>query len=224
VVGQLGPRLLGWDDAGLPMLVLEDLSGCVWPPPWDAGRVAAVRRSLAELSRRTPVPQLPRAREPAYPGGWAEVAANPAPLLSLGLCSPGWLEQALATLLTAAAPELLDGDAVVHLDVRSDNVCFRGGRALLVDWNLTAVGNPDFDLAFWLPSLHAEGGPQPEQVADIPAGVVALVAGFLAARAGLPPSRTPPAWARSNAPNWPSPCPGRPGRSDCHRRRSGDSA
>jgi hypothetical protein len=186
VVGDLGPRLLGWDDGVLPMLVLEDLSGCDWPPPWDQGRVDAVMRSLAELGRRRPVPGLPGAGETAYADGWAEVAADPAPLLSLGLCSPGWLDRALPLLVAAAVPDLLDGDAVVHLDVRSDNVCFRRERALLVDWNLAALGNPDFDLAFWLPSLRAEGGPEPEQVADIAPGIVALVAGFFAARAGLP--------------------------------------
>lgn len=186
LVGKLGPRPLGWDDDGLPMLVLEDLSDCAWPPPWDPGRVAAVRRSLAELSRRPPIPGLPRAAESAYQAGWAEVAAEPAPLLSLGLCSPDWLDRALPSLLAAAAPDLLDGDAVVHLDVRSDNVCFRGERALLVDWNLAAVGNPEFDLAFWLPSLRAEGGPEPEQVATVTPGIVAVVAGFFAARAGLP--------------------------------------
>jgi hypothetical protein len=186
LVGELGPQLLGWDDDVLPMLVLEDLSGCGWPPPWDPGRVAAVRRALVELSRRPPVSGLPRAAETGCSGGWTEVAADPAPLLSLGLCSPDWLDRALPSLLAAAAPDLLDGDAVVHLDVRSDNVCFRRGRALLVDWNLAAVGNPEFDLAFWLPSLRAEGGPEPEQVAHVAPGIVALVAGFFAARAGLP--------------------------------------
>jgi aminoglycoside phosphotransferase (APT) family kinase protein len=56
----------------------------------------------------------------------------------------------------------------------------------MVDWNLAAVGNPQFDLAFWLPSLHLEGGPAPQVVADIAPGVAALVAGFFASRAGLP--------------------------------------
>jgi hypothetical protein len=44
----------------------------------------------------------------------------------------------------------------------------------------------EFDLAFWLPSLHLEGGPKPENVTAITPGVVALVAGFFAAEAGLP--------------------------------------
>jgi hypothetical protein len=56
-----------------------------------------------------------------------------------------------------------------------------------VDWNFAAVGNAEFDVAFWLPSLRAEGGPAPKEVAGgIDPGVVALVAGFFASGAGLP--------------------------------------
>ena len=55
---------------------------------------------------------------------------------------------------------------------------------MLVDWSHARVGNPAFDVAFWLPSLALEGGPPPESF-----GVDELapfVAGFFAALAGLP--------------------------------------
>jgi hypothetical protein len=52
----------------------------------------------------------------------------------------------------------LAGDALVHVDVRSDNVCFRDGHALIVDWVAAGIANPDLDVAAWLPSLAAEGG------------------------------------------------------------------
>ena len=42
------PEFLGWDDDGdTPILVLEDLSGAQWPPPWKPGNVDAVLRALA---------------------------------------------------------------------------------------------------------------------------------------------------------------------------------
>ena len=91
-------------------------------------------------------------------GGWEVVAANPAPFLSLGVCTVEWLERALPGD-PGAVSSGVDGDDLVHLDVRSDNVCFVGDRALLVDWNLAGVGNGLFDVAFWLPSLAFEGGP-----------------------------------------------------------------
>src|SRR5262249_5907374 len=125
----------------------------------------------------------------------SRVAADPEPLLSLGLCAAGWLETALPVLEVAAAAAPLAGDAFLHCDVRSDNVCLHEGRAVLVDWNLAVVGNPAVDIGFWLPRLAPEGGPQPEQaVPDLPemAPFAALVSGFFAARAGLPPPATAP--------------------------------
>jgi aminoglycoside phosphotransferase (APT) family kinase protein len=76
--------------------------------------------------------------------------------------------------------------------VRSDNVCFVGDRAVLVDWNWAAIGNPVIDLAAWLPSLHAEGGPPPEEILFGEPEAASLIAGFFAARAGLPPPPTAP--------------------------------
>jgi aminoglycoside phosphotransferase (APT) family kinase protein len=89
---------------------------------------------------------------------------------------------------------MFDGDAFLHFNVRSDNVCFRtDGSAVLVDWNLTAVGNAQTDLVFWLPSLEAEGGPAPEVVLpDAEPGLVSTCAGFFCARAARPAIPTAP--------------------------------
>jgi aminoglycoside phosphotransferase (APT) family kinase protein len=80
----------------------------------------------------------------------------------------------------------LDGDALVHLDIRSDNVCIGGSGALVIDWNHAAIANPDLDIAAWLPSLHAEGGPLPESILAEAPSFAAWIAGFFSARAGLP--------------------------------------
>jgi hypothetical protein len=182
------PEMLAFEDAARPLLVLEDLSACDWPPPWRAGQVDAVRAALAGVASHRVPRGLPRALDTdIVEGGWPEVARDPKPFLSLRLCSARWLENALPTLLDAADPTLIDGESLCHLDVRSDNLCFRpDGQAVLIDWDCASVGNPEFDLAFWLPSLHLEGGPAPQDVAGITPGVAALVAGFFASRAGLP--------------------------------------
>lgn len=118
---------------------------------------------------------------------WRALLDDPTPLLALGLCDARWVHDAGPVLHDAAASAPLAGDSLLHCDVRSDNVCVRNGAAVLVDWNLAAVGHPRFDAAFWLPSLAAEGGPHPESVLpDCPAGLAAFVAGFFAYRAGLP--------------------------------------
>jgi hypothetical protein len=66
-------------------------------------------------------------------------------------------------------------------------MCLTAGRVIFVDWNLASLSNPRLDLGFWLPSLAYEGGPQPEQILPDAPEVAAWVAGFFAARAGLPP-------------------------------------
>ncbi len=122
----------------------------------------------------------------------ARRGGRPEPLLSLGVCSAGWLEAHLDELIAAAARAQLDGEALLHFDVRSDNLCLHDGRALLVDWNWTMRGNPQLELAGWLPSLHAEGGPAPEAILPDAPELAALVAGYFAAQAGLPPIEAAP--------------------------------
>ena len=194
------PRLLGWSDGDRPLLLLEDLSAHTWPPPWTAGAVEAVLATLADVAATPPPPGL---REVAGIGelrdGWSRVAADPAPFLSLGLCDAGWLDTALPALQEATATAPLAGEAFLHGDVRSDNVCLRHGRGVLVDWNHAVLGNPAFDVAFWLPSLASEGGPQPETAAPHLSGVAgfaSLVSGYFAARAGRPPPATAPSVRR----------------------------
>lgn len=186
--GPWRPDVLAFEDGEQPVLVLEDLSACHWPPPWKARQVDAVRATLDRVAAHPLPPGLRRVADTDMAeGGWPDVARDPAPFLSLGLCSQQWLDEALPSLHGAADPTLLDGSALCHLDVRSDNLCFRpDGQAILIDWDYAAVGNPEFDFAFWLPSLHLEGGPTPESIGTVTPGVVALVAGFFASRAGLP--------------------------------------
>ena len=71
--------------------------------------------------------------------GWATVARDPRAFLSLGLCSATWLERSLKRLVQVEAEADVSGESFLHLDARSDNLCFDGPRTLLVDWNLVAM-------------------------------------------------------------------------------------
>lgn len=190
------PHYVGWyDDKRLPVLAIEDLSEAAWAPPWTSERVEAVLACLAEIAG-TPAPDgLPLADDDhlGVQDGWREIEGEPQAFLALGLCSAPWLERALPVLREAAESASLGGEALLHFDVRSDNVCFRAGRAVLVDWNWACVGDPRVDVAFWLPSLEAEGGPPPEEILpDGAEGLAAACAGFLCAHAGRPPIPTAP--------------------------------
>lgn len=181
------PECLGFEDhASEPLLVLEDLRAAHWPPPWDDALIAEVQRTLAAVhASRAPLPRF----EDLHSGlvdGWQQVQNEREPFLSLGLASAAWLERALPVLVTASAALRRDGDEVVHLDVRSDNLCRAPRGVVLIDWNNACIGNGEIDTGFLLPSLESEGGPRPEAVLPRSPEVAAFVSGFFAARAGLP--------------------------------------
>jgi Phosphotransferase enzyme family len=181
------PRLISWDDDGeRPILVLEDLTGAYWPPPWRDGDVELVREALDDLHSTEPPADLPRLTLDEL-HTWREVEADPEPFLGLGLCSADWLDEALPELLRATDRCEVRGDAFMHLDTRSDNICIVENGAKLVDWNWAGLGNPLVDLAFWLPSLFAEGGPPPTEILADAGDLPAVVSGFFAPIAGLPP-------------------------------------
>jgi thiamine kinase-like enzyme len=193
--GSFIPRLIGFgDDGRRPLLVLEDLSHADWTPSWTTERVALVRAALDELhSSPAPPNTLPlRHTFAGWFDRWRGIEADPEPFLSLGLRSPSWLEERLPAIIESADAAPVDGDAVIHLDVRSDNLCTLGGRAVLVDWNWVSFAAPELDLAGWACSLALEGGPPPwELLADSP-GFAAFISGIFAGVAGLPPPETAP--------------------------------
>jgi aminoglycoside phosphotransferase (APT) family kinase protein len=178
-----------WDDDGsAPMLVLEDLSGGVWQAPWTperVGRVLATLRQVAAATAPAALPSLETRRR--ILSGWAVVARAPAAFLGLKLCSSAWLSRAVGALAAAEAEARLAGDDLVHLDVRSDNLCFLGERVVLVDWNWACRGNGAVDVAAWLPSLHLEGGPPPDAVLPGEPCLAAAISGYFASQAGRPP-------------------------------------
>ena len=174
--------VLGWEDDGdVPLLLLEDLSQAHWPPPWTRAQVDVVLAMLADVAATPPpatLPTLESQREDLM--GWTRVAGDLRPFLALDLCSPAWLAAALPALLRADATANLAGDDLLHLDVRSDNICFAGDRAVLVDWNWACRGNARLDVVAWLPSLRMEGGPLPDEIVGDEPELAALIAGFFA--------------------------------------------
>jgi hypothetical protein len=222
------PTLLGWhDDGDRPVLVLEDLSEAAWPPPWDRAKVDAVLTSLGQVALTAHSSELPPISQSQFDDdGWPEIARERDAFLALGLCDAKWLDDHLDLMRAAAHSAEFGGDALLHMDVRSDNLCVRREGAVLVDWNFACVGNPRFDVAAWLPSLHAEGGPAPEAVVrpspDM-AAFAALLAGYFASHAArhaiaeaphvrplqLKQARTALPWA-ARALGVPEPVPGSP--------------
>lgn len=159
------PRLIGFDDDGRrPMLILEDLSTHHRPPPWTPGAVDAVLASM-QLSWATDPPAGLRTADVGILRSWDHVAAHPETVVSSGRLAERRLDDWLPNMQMAAAEATPTGTSFVHHDVRSDNLAIGpDGVARFFDWNWAAVGNPQLDLAGWLPSPAMEGGPRPWEV------------------------------------------------------------
>lgn len=184
------PALLGYEEhAERPLLLLEDLSNAWWPPPWRAGDLERLLEAMQQVAStrvaRGSLPELESER--GRFAGWLHVEREPAAFLSLGLCSQGWLEEALPSLLMAQDLALLGGSELVHGDLRSDNLCLAAERVVLVDWNGARRGNSAYDLAALAPSLRLEGGPLPDELVPGEGALGALICGFFAANAGQRP-------------------------------------
>lgn len=192
ISGRFVPRLLAADpDPETPILIIEDLSGATWPPPWDDHTVGRVLDTIAEM-HATPSTLAHGGLLVGREAGWPTVAADPTPFLSLGLVDPAWLERALPALIAAETACVFTGEALTHLDLRSDNLCITAEGVKLVDWAEACRSAADVDLGFLLPSLAYEGGPLPDAIQPGRPDIAAAVSGFFAARAGLPDIPTAP--------------------------------
>ena len=111
------------------------------------------------------------------------IAEYPEVFSLLALCSDRWLEQALPILIAAEQQVELVGDALVHDDVRSDNLCFFDNRMVLVDWRQARRGNAQHDLSYVISFVPLEGGPNPHKIMPESGNWAAYRSGQFALRA-----------------------------------------
>ena len=164
------PQVVAWIEppGQRPVLVIEDLSHAHWPADhdpvlWKPDQFDILFQTLNRVSTVIPSQALPAAVNPTafY---WREIAQDPESLFQLELCSENWLQQALPELIAAEQQVNLEGDALVHGDVRSDNLCFLDRRMILVDWSNAQRGSPLHDLSSVITTLPLEGGPDPATI------------------------------------------------------------
>lgn len=200
------PRLLWWceDDAtGWIVLVFEEIAGVHPAQPWRPDALERVLQAVAHLSALlTPAPLAPPVVGRASDAfrrticGWQQLQSAPA---SEQAQLDAWSARNLCTLaaLEAQAPAAVEGDSLLHFDLRADNLLLSAEHVWFVDWPHACIGAAWVDLVTFAPSVTMQGGPLPEQmlagspltrVADpvaLTAAVVA-VAGFFTYRALQP--------------------------------------
>ena len=101
----------------------EDLSRHHWPPPWAADQVDAVW-SVCDAIAASPPPRglSIEARTALAVEFWRAIAIDPGPIHDLRVVSRSWLEAALPLLQEVEEQAVVTGVALVHADIRSDNV------------------------------------------------------------------------------------------------------
>ena len=131
-------------------LVLEDVEARHPFTPWRQEELQSVLDALHAMAGVPLPPALPVADLAEVVAGdaasWRDVDADALPLLPQGLTD--WVGAHLEELTDAAARASADveGDRLVHLDTRADNILLReDGGVVLVDWPWAARGVPWFD-------------------------------------------------------------------------------
>jgi len=195
-------------DSGYFVLCLEAVDGHVpalpWPPAELDAALAAWRTAASALI--TPSAELLAAGPPPLPeilraemSWWSEIAAGRErmPRPAADTVAPARLRELVA--LERALPELAGGTAMMHGDLRIDNVMIdRGGKAWLCDWTWPCLGAPWFDTVTLLVSAFASGLDVDARLAgwDAPAegvdGALAALAGYWLVRADGGPSSASP--------------------------------
>jgi hypothetical protein len=157
-------------------LLLEDL-GPKSAPPWTLGLTRRVTHAYADFHAATLGATLPAwlDRPPQAFGSttWEGVALTSQGMRSVAALAGArtdeahaWLSAARPALSRAGdrASELAGPQALLHLDTRSDNLRYAGGRLALFDWPWASVGRPEFDVTAFAQSVTVEGGVAPEQI------------------------------------------------------------
>lgn len=184
------PKLIGiFDDGDWVALVIEWIIGRMPIAPLSQADVGRLLRLVEKLASLTGGPNLPSCVEahPGLFGHWQQLVDEPIDGVD------AWTLRHLDRLaeLEAGVRDVIQGDRLVHLDLRSDNVIFASAgpnHDVIVDWPGASVGAAWIDLVALLPALELDGGPAPEEVFENhPIGKAAdpdSVSAFVAALAG----------------------------------------
>jgi hypothetical protein len=189
------------DGDGWVILVFDDIDGHPPAQPWVAREFDRVVDALNELTRDLTPSPVP-AHEMGSVVGWGVLSGRHWIGLEVDdIAHPDpWVTRHLDKLIAAedAMRGVIDGETLLHLDLRGDNMLLTDDGVAIVDWPHARIGASWLDGAFFAPSVAMEGGPDPEDLvlrldalreADpehLTLGI-AGIAGFFTHLGGLPP-------------------------------------
>ncbi len=160
------------------VLLLEDL-GPQSVLPWSPRRTRAITHALAAFHQSSLGAHLP-AWLPSYEEDedfaqetWRRTVQESLEFRRIAALAGEeapqalrWLQQISPTIEgVMQQPALTQGPyALLHGDLRSDNMHFQQGQLRLVDWPSITLGRPEWDMVAFAQTVTVEGGPTPEQV------------------------------------------------------------
>ncbi|GHO69158.1 hypothetical protein KSC_080500 [Ktedonobacter sp. SOSP1-52] len=158
------------------VLILEDL-GPQSVPPWTPGKARAITQALADYHKALlgtqPPTWLSQPQEDLAQENWTQAAQESQDFQTIAAFAGAeasqalaWLQKISPTIETALKqPALTEAPyAILHGDLRSDNLRFNQGRLYLFDWPSIQLGRPEWDIVAFAQSVAVENGPSPEQV------------------------------------------------------------
>ena len=157
-------------EGGWVVLVFQEVEGRNPAQPWRMDEYERVVSALTPLSDDlTPSPLSPESIGTAAEKfatelrGWQDLREQPA---AYPRRLDSWSARNLEELarLEAAAVDAVDGDTLLHFDIRADNILLSPERVWFVDWPHACVGAPWVDIMAFAPSVAMQGGPTPEEV------------------------------------------------------------
>ena len=184
VYHELGTMLAGWVPQlyaafyheDWHILLLEDL-GPKSVPPWTPGKARGITKALAAFhhsSLGSTLPEwLPRPAQYLPKENWGRLMQESQEFhliaALVGEAAPqavAWLQMASPTIEAMMSQPALANEpyALLHGDLRSDNLRFNQGRLYLFDWPAIAVGRPEWDIVAFAQAVPVEGRVSPEQI------------------------------------------------------------
>jgi serine/threonine protein kinase len=161
------PRLLDvYDDGNWIALVYEEVNGRHPELPWRLNELQCVADAITNLGaalQPSPWREGPGFVDAngAFLRAWEELAAEPPTE------AEPWLRRHLDQLAAQEidVAELFGGDALLHNDIRSDNVLLTpDGGVVFLDWGATCNGAEWLDVVLFALSVNAEGGADAEML------------------------------------------------------------
>ncbi|QEW03147.1 phosphotransferase [Microbacterium lushaniae] len=148
---------------GWVVLAFDAVDGRHPGNPWSDADLARILAGHAALAAHAAPPVLepigPRLRELFV--GWSRLRAGGDARV------PAWAAAHVGEFSRWERGCVADdagGDAIVHMDLRSDNVLLDGDTVHVLDWPHAGRGAPWVDAVFFAPTVSLEGGPAAAEV------------------------------------------------------------